>query len=63
MRIGRKRIVVANKSRFTVFCVSVVLFCMMAGYMAGAAITVQNVTAKTDIVYYAPRHFAAQRSK
>lgn len=55
--------VIADKSRFAVFCTAVLLACMVTGYLAGAAITVNNVQRKTDVVYYAPAHFNNQRGK
>ena len=59
----KHRYVIANKNRFTVFCASLLLACVVSGYLMGAAITAKSVSAKADVVYYAPKHFATQRAK
>lgn len=59
----KHRYVIANKNRFIVFCASLLLTCMVGGYMMGAAITAKAVEPNTSVVYYAPKHFASQRAK
>ena len=59
----KHRYVIADKSRFIVFCASVLLCCVVGGYVAGAAVTAKNVSAHTDVVYYSPKHFATVRGK
>lgn len=55
--------VIADKSRFFVFCASVLLCCVVGGYLVGAAVTAKNVAAQTNVVYYSPKHFANVRGK
>lgn len=55
--------VIADKSRFAVFCTAVLLAFMVSGYLMGAAVAAKNVQRKTDIVYYSPAHFYSQRAK
>ena len=59
----KHRYVIADKNRFFVFCASVLLACVVGGYLMGAAVATKQVSAKTNVVYYAPQHFASQRGK
>ena len=61
--MSKHRYVIADKSRFFVFCVSVLLACVVGGYLMGAAAATKQVAANANVVYYAPQHFANQRGK
>jgi len=59
----KHRYVIADRSRFFIFCASVLLCCVVGAYLAGAAVTAKNVSCNADIVYYSPNHFATIRGK
>lgn len=57
----RHHYAIANKPRFFLFCASVLICCVVAGYVAGAAAGAGATASRQMITQYSPQHFASHR--